>query len=498
MIAEKNHRTRRPIFFAFFHRTMASCSPAGSRVFRAFRAIPFSGGGHSCGPDTLPADPQSAGALSVVTTPLYLPRSTLPSPTRAGPSITALNGSAMRAAFALEDNHMNNRIAGFDGLRAIAVLMVFFQHRLFGDIGEIGHLGVWIFFALSGFLIIGILSAQRVRIEAGSSKFGAELKRFLFRRTLRIFPIYYLMLAVMCVLMAFGLASPELASGMPFHFAYLSNIWIGSVLHYWPGRYSHLWSLAIEEQFYLVMAPLLLLLAARRHRAVCGAIVALGLACLLAMRAAHWPEITIYTHPLTNFWLLALGGIGGSMIARDRGRMRARFGHGMTLFVVSLALVGLCATEPRWGQLNNPLLFTAINAVYGVGIAALVCSIACCRNPVVVGFLETRWLVSFGRISYGFYLYHNLIPDLTRNRHAEALFGGAVPVWAHAVGIGASFAISLAMAVLSWRLIEEPILRLKTRRRVDAAGSGSAQTQVTSAYRNERVLREKSTASDAV
>ncbi|MGE8510518.1 MAG: acyltransferase family protein, partial [Paraburkholderia terricola] len=118
---------------------------------------------------------------------------------------------------------MNNRIAGFDGLRAIAVLMVFFQHRLFGDIGEIGHLGVWIFFALSGFLIIGILSAQRARIEKNASRFGAELKRFLFRRTLRIFPIYYLMLIVMCVLMAFGIASPELASGMPFHFAYLSN-----------------------------------------------------------------------------------------------------------------------------------------------------------------------------------------------------------------------------------------------------------------------------------
>src|SRR5579859_5936749 len=49
----------------------------------------------------------------------------------------ALNGSALRTAFALEDNHMNNRITGFDGLRAIAVLMVFFQHRLFGDIGEI-------------------------------------------------------------------------------------------------------------------------------------------------------------------------------------------------------------------------------------------------------------------------------------------------------------------------------------------------------------------------
>jgi peptidoglycan/LPS O-acetylase OafA/YrhL len=394
---------------------------------------------------------------------------------------------------------MNNRIAGFDGLRAIAVLMVFFQHRLFGDIGEIGHLGVWIFFALSGFLIIGILSAQRTRIERNGSRFGAELKRFLYRRTLRIFPIYYLMLVVMCVLMAFGMASPELAGGMPFHFAYLSNFWIGSVLHDWPGRYSHLWSLAIEEQFYLVFAPLLLLVAARRHRAVCLAIVAVGLVSLLAMRAAQWQDITIYTHPLTNFWLLALGGMGGLMIAGKESRLRVMLGHGMTLFVLSVCLVGLCATEPRWSQLGSSLAFTTVSAVYGVSIAALVCSIACCRNAAVVALLETGWLVSFGRISYGFYLYHNLIPDLTRNRHATAFFGGTVPLWAHLAGIAASFAISLTMAVLSWRLIEAPILRLKTRRApVDTATPAATQTPAPLAVRNGRALSDEGAASDAI
>ncbi|MCC8403945.1 acyltransferase [Paraburkholderia sp. MMS20-SJTN17] len=358
---------------------------------------------------------------------------------------------------------MKNRIAGFDGLRAIAVLMVFLQHRLFGDIGEIGHLGVWIFFALSGFLIIGILSSQRARIESGDSRFRAELGRFLFRRTVRIFPIYYLMLVVMCVLMALGLANPELAGGMPFHFAYLSNFWIGSVLRYWPGRYSHLWSLAIEEQFYLVVAPLLLLLATRRHRAACWAIVALGLASLFAMHAAHWDEIAIYTHPLSNVWLLALGGVGALVIANDRGRARAWLGHGLTLFALSLVVIGLCAAEPVWDTLGNPLPLTAISAVYGAGIAALVASIACCRNAVVMALLQTRWLAGLGRISYGFYLYHNLIPDLTRNRHAEALFGGNVPMWAHALGIFASFAISLGIALLSWRFIEAPILRVKAR-----------------------------------
>ena len=401
---------------------------------------------------------------------------------------------------------MNNRIAGFDGLRAIAVLMVFLQHRLFGDIGEIGHLGVWIFFALSGFLIIGILSAQRQRIERDGSRFAAELKRFLFRRTLRIFPIYYLMLTVMSALMLFGMASPELASGMPFHFAYLSNVWIGSVLHYWPGRYSHLWSLAIEEQFYLVFAPLLLVLAARRHLAVCVLIVVTGLASLMAMRAAHWQEITIYAHPLSNFWVLALGGMGGLMIAgsaKDAGGLRAWLGHGGTLFVLSVCVVGLCATEPAWNDIENPVLFTGVSGAYGLCTAALVCSIACCRNAVVMGLLQARWLAGLGRISYGFYLYHNLIPDLTRNHHARALFGGVVPLWAHAVGIAASFAISLAMALLSWRMIEEPILRFKTRRtpmgNADSASTHTAPlaSPVTQKKRSQRALTDNGTASDA-
>ncbi|MGF6771644.1 peptidoglycan/LPS O-acetylase OafA/YrhL [Paraburkholderia sp. GAS199] len=398
---------------------------------------------------------------------------------------------------------MNKRIAGFDGLRAIAVVMVFFQHRIFGDIGEIGHLGVWIFFALSGFLIIGILSAQRERIEQRASRFGAELKRFLFRRTVRIFPIYYLMLIVMCGLMAFGFGSPELAGGMPYHFAYLSNIWIGSVLHSWPGRYSHLWSLAIEEQFYLVFAPLLLLLATRRHLVACATVVVTGLVALAAMRAAHYADITIYTNPLTNFWLLALGGIGGLLIADDTSPLRAWLGHSLTLPLLTACLVAFCATEPAWSRLHDPLAFTGVSAAYGLCIAALVCAIACCRSALVIGMLETGWLVSFGRISYGFYLYHNLIPDPSRTHHVIALFGGTVPAWAHVLGTVASFVISLTIAILSWRLIEAPILRLKTR------GAASGQTAPVKApglaSRNAAVdalrygaQRDEQTASDAV
>lgn len=357
---------------------------------------------------------------------------------------------------------MDNRIRGFDGLRAIAVLMVFLQHRVLSDRNETGHLGVWIFFALSGFLITGILTEQRKKIEAGTSQFFTELKRFLFRRTLRIFPIYYLLLGILSLLMLLGFVSPQLKSGIPFHVFYLSNFWIGDVLRYWPGPYSHLWSLSIEEQFYLFFAPLLLLAPARSHWLICCAVFVAGVVALLLMHYAGTPEIVIYTHPLTNFWLLALGGMGGAWVRREGSTLRQILSRPASFMALLLTVLMLCVTEPDWTQTGNALAYTTTCTLYGVCIAALVCAVACSGSTVLVRVLETRWLASLGRISYGFYLYHNFVPNPARLTRVRALFHGAgVPWWLQLLGVVASFLIALMLAKLSWRYIEEPILRRK-------------------------------------
>jgi peptidoglycan/LPS O-acetylase OafA/YrhL len=369
---------------------------------------------------------------------------------------------------------MDNRVRGFDGLRAIAVLMVFLHHRVLSSRDETGHLGVWIFFALSGFLIAGILSAQRRTIETGASDFFVELKRFLFRRTLRIFPIYYLLLAVMAVLMMLGHASPQLKGGLPFHFAYLSNIWIGEVLRYWPGTWSHLWSLSIEEQFYLFFAPLLLLMPIRWHLLLCYAIFVTGVVSVLLMRDTGTPEIVIYTHPLTNFWMLALGAIGGAWLRMEGSILRALLSRQSSFFVVLLGVVVLCATEPDWTTAANPAVYTLVCTLYGICIAAFVCAVACSSSALLVGVLETSWLASLGRISYGFYLYHNFVPDPARLNRVKALFHGVgEPAWLRFAGIVISFGVSLLLAKLSWRFIEAPILRRKaewTQRVVSTTG----------------------------
>ena len=93
------------------------------------------------------------------------------------------------------------RIRGFDGLRALALLLVFFQHYAkIGQTFETGGYGVWLFFVLSGFLIVRILHGERQRIEAGAVSARSALGSFYWRRTLRIMPIYYLSIAVMATL----------------------------------------------------------------------------------------------------------------------------------------------------------------------------------------------------------------------------------------------------------------------------------------------------------
>ncbi len=111
----------------------------------------------------------------------------------------------------------------------------------------IGHVGVLVFFALSGFLIVGILNRSRIAIEGGATTGGAQLRRFFIPRTRRIFPVYYLVLAAAAGLAILGLpASGWRWDGLPWHLAYLSNVYEGHVVG-WQGALSHLWSLSIED-----------------------------------------------------------------------------------------------------------------------------------------------------------------------------------------------------------------------------------------------------------
>ena len=145
---------------------------------------------------------------------------------------------------------INGYIPQLDTIRAIAVLLVIIHHWLPQDsvlnIVPNGPLGVNIFFVLSGFLITGILLREKDKAEVLKQKKKTIFRNFYIRRSLRIFPIYYLFLFVLWVI-----HDPSVQSDGTYFYTYTSNYLFYSQ-EFFPARTAHLWSLGVEEQFYLL------------------------------------------------------------------------------------------------------------------------------------------------------------------------------------------------------------------------------------------------------
>jgi peptidoglycan/LPS O-acetylase OafA/YrhL len=338
---------------------------------------------------------------------------------------------------------MPNRIAGFDGLRALAIILVFFQHKMPRFTGDLGLYGVQLFFAISGFLIIGILYSARERIELGVTTFKTELSSFLKRRTLRIFPIYYLTLFVAAILSLNGLNADDWNPlGHIFYIFYLANVWIGAILQKWPGEYSHLWSLSVEEQFYLISAPIFLFISARRHLTVCVLFVFVGFVMLFVDSVLNFGEIYTFNDSFINFASIAIGGYVGLLYKQRRALISGDRLIALAFFVFFLLFViQMNIPHPYAPYVTNITPFVA-----GI-IVLLVCAT---QKGVVVTILENKLIAHLGQISYGFYLYHNFIyfnPII--NKFPYSLINHFL-----------EFCITVAVAEISWRVIEQPLIAL--------------------------------------
>ncbi|HVE58040.1 MAG TPA: acyltransferase, partial [Pyrinomonadaceae bacterium] len=150
---------------------------------------------------------------------------------------------------------LSNRIPSLDGLRAISIVLVIAGHWLhvlgYGNLGNLGNLGVRVFFVISGFLITGLLLKE---IEKTS---GVNLLKFYFRRTLRIFPPYYFYLLVIAVITFLGFIYVPLKS------LFFASVYITDYANPSNWLLGHTWSLAVEEQFYLLFPGVLLILGIR-------------------------------------------------------------------------------------------------------------------------------------------------------------------------------------------------------------------------------------------
>jgi peptidoglycan/LPS O-acetylase OafA/YrhL len=357
-------------------------------------------------------------------------------------------------------------IGALDGVRGIAILLVLAFH--FGrasthrlglshpllDACDVGWIGVDLFFVLSGFLITGILYDSR-----NSEHF---LRNFYMRRVLRIFPLYYGTLLLLLLLQGIWPDPRVLVPGsLPWLATYLGNALVA--LHGWEAighPLAHLWSLSVEEHFYLVW-PFVLLWGTRRQlMALAAAIAALAFIMRVALMFMDLSADAGFVLTPTRMDALAIGAFCGLAIRGPRGAAGLVRPAVLGTVACSIALL-LVVLGRSTVDSHDPVVLTA-----GLSLLALVCGglivIAIAWQPLNRA-LDNIPLRFFGRYSYGLYILHPIFLEYLFRPRALALFG----VHAGTASIGkASYtlfviAVSVAAAVLSYHFWEKRFLELK-------------------------------------
>ncbi|MEO7196975.1 MAG: acyltransferase family protein [Solirubrobacterales bacterium] len=349
---------------------------------------------------------------------------------------------------------------GLDGLRAIAVLGVIGYHLGFAR-AQGGLLGVGVFFTLSGYLITDILLGQ---IKSG----GISLKAFWFARARRLLPALFLVLVVvMAWVTVIGPHQPsdfrlDIASAA----AYFNNWWqIAGGSSYFaqfeaPGPLNHLWSLSIEEQFYIAW-PLLLLGASmlvprlrtstRPHLALAGLSLALALASAALMATLYTPGLDpsrVYYGTDTRVQELLVGA-ALAMIWPSQ-RLRANLGVGKRRALDAAGTAGLVVVGVMFLRANefSPFLYRGGFLLLAFATALAVAAMAhpSSRLGPIVGCAPMRWI---GERSYGIYLWHFPVIILTTP--------GGIPLATDKPLAALQVAATFLLAALSWRYVENPI-----------------------------------------
>jgi peptidoglycan/LPS O-acetylase OafA/YrhL len=328
------------------------------------------------------------------------------------------------------------RIFSLDGVRAVAVLAVFLNHAL----GVSLWMGVDLFFVLSGFLITGILLERKARKQSFFAYFYA-------RRARRILPPYLLLLTLSSLLYGVGWLDHWW-----WYALFAQNIADALGKHGNPG-FGVLWSLAIEEQFYLVW-PLVVRFSSERALAI---VAAAGIFVAPVLRAAATPFVSSFwpIYFLTPFRMdLLCAGALLAVLMRTNRQLPERLS--------AAAWIALCATLAVlfWLHRHYPLIRDANQALSNAALYSLtlvmsasIVILALNRGSVVARVLSNPLFVFIGTISYTIYLVHlTFIGFAWRmgfGRYESAL---------------AALVVTLAYATVSWLVLEKPLLLGGSRR----------------------------------
>ena len=349
-------------------------------------------------------------------------------------------------------------IPALDGLRALAVIAVVIYHMNATAL-QSGLLGVTIFFVLSGYLITGLL------IREWSTTKKINLPQFWLRRVRRLFPAIVFVLLGTIVLT--GVFAPDmltkLRNDIVAALLFFTNWWyIFQDVSYFeamgaPSPVTHFWSLAIEEQFYLIWPPLLLLLFSKRvkKRHIQLGLLVAAIASAAAMAILYSPQADpsrVYYGTDTRAFSLLIGAFLAFEFppARVNGHGRQGFtarDRKIALGVGSAALAGILVMMVAVNG-YSPFLYYGGIALLSLLTGALIITLADGRSPLA-RFFALRPLVWIGKLSYSIYLWHYPLLLLMNPRN----FTGETPWFAY---VGQALVI-LAVSAISYYVVETPL-----------------------------------------
>ncbi len=362
-------------------------------------------------------------------------------------------------------------IPGLDGLRAVAFLVLFGLHV---DYLQFGWMGVQLFFVLSGYLITGILLKMKENMPAGQYFF-----KFYARRFLRIFPLYYFFLLLIFLLATWMISIRYKAGVMQdaiaqiWHAVFYVYDFVSAHENFIPSRLmNHLWSLSVEEQFYIVW-PLLVFFVPQHSlkKLFFTAIIAgpIFRVLIFFLHGSGWMDflidpaaLAIYPLPFSHVDAFAFGAyISRYSIPHARKQLAY-----LAFITPAVGFLSQYAATASWQPVSalgypvtlpNAYQFLWAYSLLNYWFAVLIYCVA--REGMFVRILEWAPLKYLGKISYGLYVYH--FPVIWFSGRIRDL--GVTGAYAQPLTALIAFAGTLLIASLSYYLIEKPFLALKDR-----------------------------------
>lgn len=371
--------------------------------------------------------------------------------------------------------NLRGHLPVLDGVRGLAVLMVLVFHfagqmqptnlaeRIVVGVTKQGLLGVDLFFVLSGFLITGILYETRDDPH--------YFRNFYMRRVLRIFPLYYGVLAIIFIVVPLipplrGATLDYLLDRQAWAWLYGINIYIGMQGDWSFSYLNHFWSLCVEEHFYFVW-PLVVMFLARRPRVLIAVCLAISLCAMAArpiglfMGLSWWTTVVLTPFKLDG---LALGAFLAVMV-RQPGGWAWLTGGLPRIAAVAGGLLAMTFVWTAFVSRNELELVGAIRGgLYQTLLACLlVYVLAAAKDTMTSRFFCSRSMVLLGTYSYGLYVYHHFISYYLIANNTEMELAARLGSHWLAVALQASLGIlaSLVLAYLSYEFFEKRFLNLK-------------------------------------